>query len=152
MPSERAKLDAKAWKLFARCVRLGAANSNGQCECYTCGGRQHWKKMHAGHWQGRGKKPTKFHVDNVRTQCSQCNNWGSSKLHLQHQPGEPLEFERRLMAEGIDTDALKLLADSSGYRSVPFLEDLVEELTITLQLTVASAIKRGVMDAKDALK
>ena len=146
----RRSLEVKAWKLFSRCVRLGAADHNGFCQCFTCGTSKHWKQIDAGHWIGCGKKATKYHIDNVRPQCKQCNKWGHPKLYRTR--GEPVAFEYNLQNEGVDTEELKLLSDGSGYRSEEDLEELVDDLRDTLKLTVATAIIRGVMDAQDALK
>lgn len=146
----RGSLERKAWRLFSRCVRLGAADHNGYCKCFTCEAPKHWKQIDAGHWIGRGKKATKYHVDNVRPQCKQCNKWGNPKLSRTR--GEPVAFEYHLKNQGVDTEALKLMANGSGYRSQCDLEELVDELKVTLKLTVASAINRGVMDAQDALR
>jgi hypothetical protein len=146
----RSRLENKAWELFSRCVRLGYADGWGFCRCFTCGCAKHWKEIDAGHWIGRGKKPTKFNINNVRPQCKQCNKWGHPKLSRIR--GEPIVFENHLISDGVDTEKLIRQSNGSGYRSLAELEDFVEELKDILVLTVDSAIKRGVLDARDALK
>lgn len=53
--------------------------------CYTCGKTwmletsDDWKKYHAGHyWKAdkrSGHQSVRFHLDNIRPQCSQCNTF-----------------------------------------------------------------------------
>lgn len=150
MTSKRSILEAKAWRLMSRCIRLEAANNQGVVECYTCGARKHWKQTDAGHWQSRANKPTKFWLENIRPQCKQCNKWGHPTQ--ERKAGEPKEFERRLTLEGVDTEFIKERAKRGPTPTIPDLEDLIEELHSKLTLVVASAFGRGVADARDALK
>lgn len=85
------------WPLFSRYIKLVRA-IDGWCRCYTCdkpiqvGGND----CDGGHFIPRTYSPTKYDEDNVRPQCSSCN---------QYHEGKPVEFERRLKLE-IGDDAV----------------------------------------------
>lgn len=42
-------------------------------ECFTCGKRDHWKKMQCGHFQSRKHYSTRWNETNCQIQCSGCN-------------------------------------------------------------------------------
>jgi hypothetical protein len=71
-------LDELLWNLVSQYIRRRDADEYGMCRCITCNCKpKHWKKMQAGHWQSRGKKPTKFLEQNIHAQCVQCNLYKS---------------------------------------------------------------------------
>ena len=70
-------LDELLWNLVSEYIRRRDADEHGMCRCITCNVRKHWKKMQAGHWQSRAKKPTKFLEQNIHAQCVQCNFYRS---------------------------------------------------------------------------
>jgi len=66
-------LKAKCWKLFSKYIRMRDANSKGICTCCTCGKKDEWKRMQAGHFlAGRGLAIL-FDERGVHSQCSGCN-------------------------------------------------------------------------------
>jgi hypothetical protein len=56
-------------------------------ECFTCGKKDHWKKLQAGHFQSRGKYSTRWDEQNVQVQCVKCNIFNQ---------GEQYKFAQRL--------------------------------------------------------
>ncbi len=70
-----------AWSWFSRYIRAKAADENGVAECVTCGNRQHWKDLHAGHFipKKRGLA-IYFMEENVHPQCPQCNTFNNGML------------------------------------------------------------------------
>jgi hypothetical protein len=42
-------------------------------ECFTCGKKDHWKNMDAGHFQSRRHYSTRWDETNVQVQCKSCN-------------------------------------------------------------------------------
>ncbi len=64
----------KAWAAVSRYVRYKASDQYGMAECVTCGVRQSWKIMHAGHFipQAQGNA-VKFDERNIHCQCLRCN-------------------------------------------------------------------------------
>lgn len=70
------------WKWFSLFIRLRDCpdNSLGFAICKTCGKRQHYKEMDAGHYISRRWKPTKYREDNVYAQCVHCNRDLSGNL------------------------------------------------------------------------
>lgn len=149
MTSERTLLERKAWKYTSRIIRLKAACDQGYCKCFTCGVIKHWKNIDAGHWISRGKRATKYHRQNIRPQCKQCNKWGHPGLT--HQRGEPVVFEKKLRKEGIDTEWLLKLSRSEC-AGLPELREFVDELKDELKYVVEAAFGRGIHDARDALR
>jgi len=41
--------------------------------CITCGKKDHWKKLQAGHFMSRKHYATRWNENNVEVQCSGCN-------------------------------------------------------------------------------
>ena len=52
-------------KLFSRWVRLSHADSNGYCECITCGRSYKWNDIDAGHFVSRRHLALRFDSRNV---------------------------------------------------------------------------------------
>ena len=81
MKSKKAKLKAKAWSLFSKYIRLKNADKNGYVECVTCGKRDHWKKLQAGHFVDSRSNAVLFEEDLVPPQCVGCNMFkGGNKV------------------------------------------------------------------------
>lgn len=58
--------------VFSQYIRLRYAK-NEIAECYTCGKKDHWKKLQAGHFASRKHYSTRWNEDNVQVQCYGCN-------------------------------------------------------------------------------
>ena len=116
--SKRLALSA-ADKWFSHYIRFKYAfDRNGEwwCECYTCRSHFKMKECDNGHWQKRENKATRFHEDNARPQCTECN---------QHHKGEFAKFEERLIEDiGLEkVNELKHLAKSIGEDSEIFYRE-----------------------------
>ena len=61
--------------VFSRFVRLSNADKEGIVTCYTCGYKNHYKKMQNGHYISRFYKQTRWDERNCRVQCAMCNLW-----------------------------------------------------------------------------
>ncbi len=89
-----AQLKKQLWKLFSEWIRRKDADENGIATCFTCGRRNHWKMMHAGHYiRASAGLATYFDEQNVHVQDYACNIWrdGNSDeyaLRLQKKYGE----------------------------------------------------------------
>lgn len=98
-----AKLKKDLWKLFSEYIRRKDADSEGYAVCFTCGRRNHWKMMHAGHYiRASAGLSTYFDEQNVHVQDYACNIWrdGNSDVYalkLQEKYGEGIlkELQRR---------------------------------------------------------
>jgi len=74
MSSSRNKLIHTLDGVFSKYIR--ARDSKGDYyECVTCFGLQHVNTMQCGHYQERGKMPTRWHEHNSHGQCFNCNNF-----------------------------------------------------------------------------
>ncbi len=54
---------------------MEAADEYGECVCVTCGKRDHYKQMQAGHFIAGRTNSILFREDNVHVQCIRCNNY-----------------------------------------------------------------------------
>jgi hypothetical protein len=73
MKNNRKSLIKKLDTVFSEYIRKRTADHNGYVECYTCGKRDHWKKMQCGHFQSRKQYSTRWNEDNCQVQCVGCN-------------------------------------------------------------------------------
>lgn len=68
----RSKVVKELDAVFSQYIRRRNAK-NDIAECVTCGKKDHWKKLQAGHFQSRKHYSTRWDEDNVQVQCSGCN-------------------------------------------------------------------------------
>lgn len=59
-------------KVFSEYIRRRFAK-NEIAECFTCGKKDHWKKLQCGHFQSRKHYATRWDEINCQVQCSACN-------------------------------------------------------------------------------
>jgi len=67
------KLKKELDKVFSLYIRLRNATPEGLVKCFTCGKIDHYKRMHAGHFQSRKYLSTRWNEENVMVQCPRCN-------------------------------------------------------------------------------
>lgn len=85
--------------VFSRLVRMGASDSLGQCECYTCDTKRHWSFMQCGHFQKRGNTQIRWYFSNARVQCKTCNEVKHGNMEVyeqrleQEHPGLPAQLK-----------------------------------------------------------
>ena len=80
--SPRQLQTARFVRYFNLWVRLSHCDSNGIVKCYTCGKFKHYKdNMHAGHFMGSARMPTKWDEMNVKPQCFTCNTTNEGMHH-----------------------------------------------------------------------
>jgi 5-methylcytosine-specific restriction endonuclease McrA len=60
-------------RVVSRYVRLAAMGQDHRCECFTCGSKRNWSKMHCGHYIPRIHLATRWELANLRVQCPICN-------------------------------------------------------------------------------
>ena len=77
--NELSKLKKKAWRIWSNYIRQRYAGKDGMVECYTCGVKKHWSKMHAGHFH---HDRLDFDERNIRPQCPQCNTFKHGNLSI----------------------------------------------------------------------
>jgi hypothetical protein len=70
--STRKKLVDKLDKVFSIYIRRRNA-VNDISECFTCGKKDHWKKLQNGHFQSRKHYSTRWNELNCQVQCASCN-------------------------------------------------------------------------------
>jgi len=104
------KLDS----IFSEYIRRRYAR-NEIATCVTCGKKDHWKKLQAGHFMSRKHYATRWDEDNVEVQCSACNVFRYGEQYL---------FAKYLGEEKAD----KLLAKSreTVKFSDPELQDMID--------------------------
>ena len=68
----RSKLVKKLDTIFSQYIRQ--KNSlNEIANCFTCGKKDHWKKLQNGHFQSRKHYATRWDEQNCQVQCAGCN-------------------------------------------------------------------------------
>ena len=68
----RSKLVKKLDAVFSQYIRL--KDSVGEiATCFTCGKKDHWKKLQNGHFQSRKHYATRWDEQNCQVQCAGCN-------------------------------------------------------------------------------
>jgi len=72
-------------KVFSEYIRRRYAK-NGIAECVTCGKKDHWKNLQAGHFMSRKHYATRWDDENVEVQCMACNvyRYGEQYLFAKH--------------------------------------------------------------------
>lgn len=107
------KLVKKLDKIFSEFIRKREADENGITSCVTCGRRDHWKNMDAGHFIGRQHMGTRWDERNVHPQCKRCNGFeGGQQYHYGHflkikygdQIIDELEYKGRAITKFNDRD------------------------------------------------
>ena len=68
----RKGLITKLDKVFSEYIRRRYA-INDIAECVTCGKKDHWKDLQAGHFMSRKHYATRWDEENVQVQCVGCN-------------------------------------------------------------------------------
>ena len=63
----RSKLVKKLDAIFSQYIRLKDADEFGETTCFTCGKKDHWKKLQNGHYS------TRWLELNCQVQCAGCN-------------------------------------------------------------------------------
>lgn len=61
--------------LFSKWVRMSAADDFGAAKCVTCGKRDRWQDMDAGHFVPRACLSLRWDETNVHPQCRRCNRF-----------------------------------------------------------------------------
>lgn len=101
-PKGVSKLVKELDVIFSKYVRLSSADKDGIVSCYTCGHRNHWKKMQNGHYVSRFYKATRWDENNCRVQCAMCNLW---------KRGDLITFRQKLVVE-LKEGGVKYLEES----------------------------------------
>ena len=60
-------------RVFSIFIRTREVRHDGYTTCYTCGVIKPWQEMQCGHFMRRANMTTRFHEDNCRVQCNDCN-------------------------------------------------------------------------------
>tara|TARA_R110000823_G_scaffold313977_1_gene442200 strand:+ start:349 stop:738 length:390 start_codon:yes stop_codon:yes gene_type:complete len=68
----RSKLVKKLDTIFSQYIRQKNAD-NEISTCFTCGKKDHWKKLQNGHFQSRRHYSTRWDEINCQVQCAGCN-------------------------------------------------------------------------------
>jgi hypothetical protein len=77
----RKTLITKLDNVFSEYIRRRYAK-NEIATCVTCGKKDHWKKLQAGHFMSRKHYATRWDEDNVEVQCSACNVFRYGEQYL----------------------------------------------------------------------
>ncbi len=78
----RSKLVKKLDAIFSQYIRLREIDNNGFTTCFTCGKKDHWKKLQNGHFQSRRHYATRWDERNCQVQCVGCNMFKGGEQFL----------------------------------------------------------------------
>jgi hypothetical protein len=92
--------------IFSIFIRLRKANELGEVSCYTCGKKDHYKKMQCGHFMSRKHYSTRWEELNCQVQCYSCNvmRYGEQYkygLQLKKEYGEHLPDKLLTMSRSV---------------------------------------------------
>ena len=125
MKVKRSTLVKNLDSIFSQYIRLRYAK-NQIAECYTCGKKDNYKKLQAGHFASRRHYATRWNEYNVQVQCYSCN------IGMQ---GLQFEFGKRLNLQYGNNFAEDLLIESK--KVVKFtdidLKDMIEQYKYKLK-------------------
>jgi hypothetical protein len=76
----RSHLVKKLDTVFSQYIRRRYAK-NDIATCVTCGKKDHWKRMDAGHFMSRKHYATRWDEDNVQVQCKSCNLYNQGEQY-----------------------------------------------------------------------
>lgn len=82
LKANRQRLIRELDQVFSKYIRLKNADASGRVQCFTCGRKEHYKLMDAGHYMSRSKRATRWHEDNVKPQCKLCNQIKDGNLQV----------------------------------------------------------------------
>lgn len=102
----RKSLIEKLDKIFSVYIRTRYAVDE-IAECYTCGKKDHYKKLQAGHFASRRHYSTRWNEYNVQVQCYGCN--------IANQ-GMQFQFGKNLCSQYGDNFAEDLMIESKQIR------------------------------------
>jgi len=100
-------------KVFSEYIRRRYAKNN-IAECVTCGKKDHWKNLQAGHFMSRKHYATRWDEENVEVQCMACNvyRYGEQYLfakHLGQEKADELLAKSRTMVKLKDWELLEMI-------------------------------------------
>lgn len=109
----RKTIVTKLDKVFSEYIRRRYAK-NGIAECVTCGKKDHWKNLQAGHFMSRKHYATRWDEENVEVQCMACNvyRYGEQYLfakHLGQEKADELLAKSRTMVKLKDWELLEMI-------------------------------------------
>jgi 4-hydroxy-3-methylbut-2-en-1-yl diphosphate synthase IspG/GcpE len=99
--------------VFSQYIRLRYAK-NEIAECVTCGKKDHWKKLQAGHFMSRANYSTRWDEDNVQVQCVGCNVYHSGEqykysLYLGNKLAEELYLKSKQIVKFADVELIDMI-------------------------------------------
>ena len=114
--SLRSYIKNTADPLYSRYIRVKEADRYGYCTCVTCGKRDFWRDVDAGHYVNRDDWPTRYEDRNVHAQCRACNRFHGGRIsryavYLTERYGDDVLFELDQQSRKVKTFTLTDLKD-----------------------------------------
>jgi hypothetical protein len=104
-------------------IRMESADDRGICQCVTCGKRDDYRKMNAGHFIGSRVQAILLVEDNIHVQCVHCNQHLSGngaayvEYMLENYGPEKIEELRALKHSGYKYTREQLADLRDGYKA-----------------------------------
>ncbi len=121
----RSKLIKKLDKVFSLYIRQRYAK-NEIAQCFTCGKKDHYKRLQCGHFQSRKHYSTRWDEINCQVQCPKCNvfNYGEAYVF-----GKNLDLE---YGAGC-SESLYLKAKQITKFSTPEIHELINKYNLLIK-------------------
>ena len=111
----RKTLITKLDRVFSEYIRRRKAK-NDIAECVTCGKKDHWKNLQAGHFMSRKHYATRWDDRNVEVQCVGCNVY---------RYGEQYKFSKYL-GDDLADELLALSRETRKFSNID-IEEMIEQ-------------------------
>jgi hypothetical protein len=111
----RKTLITKLDRVFSEYIRRRKAK-NDIAECVTCGKKDHWKSLQAGHFMSRKHYSTRWDERNVEVQCVSCNVY---------RYGEQYKFSK-FLGDDLADELLALSRETRKFSNFE-LEEMIEQ-------------------------
>ena len=118
MAIENQKLRERFDRVFSTYIRMEYAGHDGFAECYTCTIRLPWQELQCGHFIDRQHSSVRFHENNCRPQCYDCNMLREGKVDV---------YEERLRDDIGDKEVDKLIElgrEERSYSNEEYKEEI----------------------------
>lgn len=120
----------RADRIFSVYVRVSNADHAGYAACFTCGKRSPWQEQQNGHFLRRALTSVRYHENNCRVQCEECNVAGAGKIDIYYEA----------LIDDIGEDGVREIIELSKKRIPPNYKEIINKYRLLLKANYAIII------------